>query len=56
MEQNPAFDDLNEEEMVGVMLVMENLPTFLPLLGTVVLLQAVSYLYYAISLLRSQKD
>lgn len=56
MEQNPAFDDLNEEEMEGVMLVMENLPTFLPLLGAVVLLQAVSYLYYAISLLRNQKD
>ena len=56
MEQNPALDDLSEEEMEGVMLVMENLPTFLPLLGTAVLLQAVSYLYYGISLLRSQKD
>lgn len=55
MEQNPAFDDLNEEEMEGVMLVMENLPTFLPLLGTAVLLQAVSYLYCGISVLRSQK-
>jgi len=55
LEQNPAFDDLSEEEMQGVNLMMENLPTILPLMGFGILLQAFSYLYYGISLLRSQK-
>ena len=53
--QHPAFDDLSEEEMQGVNLMMENLPTILPLMGFGILLQAFSYLYYGISLLRSQK-
>lgn len=56
LEQNPAFDDLSEEEMEGVTLMMENLPTILPLVGLGVVLQAFSYLYYGISLLRGQKS
>lgn len=56
LEQNPAMEDLNEEEMEGVMFFMENLPTLLPLLGFGVLLQAFSYIYYGIGLLKSQKS
>ena len=56
LEQNPAFEDLSEEEMEGVALLMENLPTILPLMGAAVLLQAFSYLYYGILLLRGQKS
>lgn len=56
LEQNPAFEDLSEEEMEGVTLLMENLPTILPLMGAAILLQAFSYLYYGILLLRGQKS
>ena len=49
---NPAINDLNEEELKALDRVMENLPSILPLLWLFLGLQSFSYLYYGIGVIR----
>ena len=49
---NPAINDLNEEELKALDRVMENLPSLLPLLWLFLGLQSFSYLYYGIGVIR----
>lgn len=49
---NPAINDLNEDELVALDQVMENLPSLLPLLWVFLGLQSFSYLYYGIGVVR----
>ncbi len=49
---NPAINDLNEEELKALDQVMENLPSLLPLLWLFLGLQSFSYLYYGIGVIR----
>ena len=49
---NPAINDLNEEELKALDRVMENLPSLLPLLCLFLGLQSFSYLYYGIGVIR----
>ena len=52
MADNPAVNDLNEEELKALDQVMENLPSILPLLWLFLGLQSFSYLYYGIGVIR----
>ena len=49
---NPAINDLNEEELKALDQVMENLPSLLPVLWLFLGLQSFSYLYYGIGVIR----
>jgi len=49
---NPAINDLNEDELLALDQVMENLPSLLPLLWVFLGLQSFSYLYYGIGVVR----
>ena len=49
---NPAINDLNEEELKALDEVMENLPSLLPVLWLFLGLQSFSYLYYGIGVIR----
>ena len=52
MADNPAINDLNEEELKALDQVMENLPSLLPVLWLFLGLQSFSYLYYGIGVIR----
>lgn len=52
MADNPAINDLNEEELKALNQVMENLPSLLPVLWLFLGLQSFSYLYYGIGVIR----
>ena len=49
---NPAINDLNEEELKALDQVMGNLPSLLPVLWLFLGLQSFSYLYYGIEVIR----
>ena len=49
---NPAINDLNEEELKALDQVMENLPSLLPVLWLFLGIQSFSYLYYGIGVIR----
>ena len=49
---NPAINDLNEEELKALDQVMGNLPSLLPVLWLFLGLQSFSYLYYGIGVIR----
>ena len=49
---NPAINDLNEEELKALDQVMENLPSLLPVLWLFLGLQSFSYMYYGIRVIR----
>ena len=49
---NPAINELNEDELLALDQVMENLPSLLPLLWVFLGLQSFSYLYYGIGVVR----
>ena len=49
---NPAINDLNEEELEALDQVMENLPSLLPVLWLFLGLQSFSYLYYGVGVIR----
>lgn len=49
---NPAINDLNEEQLEALDQVMENLPSLLPVLWLFLGLQSFSYLYYGIGVIR----
>ena len=49
---NPAINDLNEEELKALDEVIENLPSLLPVLWLFLGLQSFSYLYYGIGVIR----
>ena len=53
---NPAINDLNEEELKALDRVMENLPSLLPLLWLFLGLQSFSYLYYGIGVIRKASN
>ena len=52
MADNPAINDLNEEELKALDQVMGNLPSLLPVLWLFLGLQSFSYLYYGIGVIR----
>jgi hypothetical protein len=52
MADNPAINDLNEQELKALDQVMENLPSLLPVLWLFLGLQSFSYLYYGIGVIR----
>ena len=49
---NPAINDLNEDELKALDQVMENLPSLLPVLWLFLGVQSFSYLYYGIGVIR----
>ena len=49
---NPAINDLNEEELKALDQVMKNLPSLLPVLWLFLGLQSFTYLYYGIGVIR----
>ena len=49
---NPAINDLNEEELKALDQVMGNLPSLLPVLWLFLGLQSFTYLYYWIGVIR----
>jgi len=53
---NPAINDLNEEELEALDQVMENLPSLLPVLWLFLGLQSFSYLYYGIGVIRKTSN
>ena len=53
---NPAINDLNEEELKALDQVMENLPSLLPVLFLFLGLQSFSYLYYGIGVIRKASN
>ena len=53
---NPAINDLNEEELEALDQVMENLPSLLPVLWLFLGLQSFSYLYYGIEVVRKSSN
>ena len=56
LEDNPAINDLNEEELKALDQVMENLPSLLPVLWLFLGLQSFSYLYYGIGVIRKTSN
>jgi hypothetical protein len=54
--ENPAINDLNEEELKALDQVMENLPSLLPVLWVFLGLQSFSYLYYGIGVIRKHSN
>ena len=53
---NPAINDLSEEELKALDQVMENLPSLLPVLSLFLGLQSFSYLYYGIGVIRKTSN
>ena len=53
---NPAINNLNEEELKALDQVMENLPSLLPVLWLFLGLQSFSYLYYGIGVIRKTSN
>ena len=53
---NPAINDLNEEELKALDQVMEKLPSLLPRLWLFLGLQSFSYLYYGIGVIRKASN
>ena len=53
---NPAINDLNEEELKALDQVMANLPSLLPVLWLFLGLQSFSYLYYGIGVIRKTSN
>ncbi len=53
---NPAINDLNEEELKALDQVMENLPSLLPVIWLFLGLQSFSYLYYGIRVIRKTSN
>ena len=53
---NPAINDLNEEELKALDQVMANLPSLLPVLWLFLGLQSFSYLYYGIGVIRKSSN
>ncbi len=49
---NPAINELNEEELEALDQVMENLPSLLPVIWLFLGLQSFSYLFYGIMVIR----
>jgi hypothetical protein len=49
---NPAINDLNEDELKALDQVMENLPSLLPVLWLFLGVQSFSYLYYGVGVIR----
>lgn len=49
---NPAINDLNEDELKALDQVMENLPSLLPVLWLFLGVQSFSYLYYWVGVIR----
>ena len=56
MADNPAINDLNEEELKALDQVMGNLPSLLPVLWLFLGLQSFSYLYYGIGVIRKTSN
>ena len=54
--ENPAINDLNEEELKALDQLMENLPSLLPVLWLFLGLQSFSYLYYGIGVIRKHSN
>ena len=53
---NPAINDLNDEELEALDQVMDNLPSLLPVLWLFLGLQSFSYLYYGIGVIRKTSN
>ena len=53
---NPAINDLNEDELKALNQVMENLPSLLPVLWLFLGVQSFSYLYYGIGVIRKSSN
>ena len=53
---NPAINDLKEEELKALDQVMANLPSLLPVLWLFLGLQSFSYLYYGIGVIRKSSN
>ena len=53
---NPAINDLNEEELKALDQVMANLPSLLPVLWLFLGLQSFSYLYYGIGVIQKSSN
>ena len=53
---NPAINDLNEDELKALDQVMENLPSLLPVLWLFLGVQSFSYLYYGIGVIRKSSN
>lgn len=53
---NPAVNDLNEDELKALDQVMENLPSLLPVLWLFLGVQSFSYLYYGIGVIRKSSN
>ena len=53
---NPAINELNDEELAALDQVMENLPSLLPLIWLFLGLQSFSYLYYGIGVIRKTSN
>ncbi|MDG1824409.1 MAG: hypothetical protein P8H45_05925 [Flavobacteriaceae bacterium] len=53
---NPAINDLSEEELKALDQVMENLPSLLPVLSLFLGLQSFSYLYYGMGVIRQTSN
>ncbi|MDG0968153.1 MAG: hypothetical protein P8N93_07580 [Flavobacteriaceae bacterium] len=51
--ENPAINDLSDDELVALDEVMENLPSLLPILWVYLGLQSFAYLYYGIGVVRT---
>lgn len=51
--ENPAINDLSDDELVALEEVMENLPSLLPILWAYLGLQSFAYLYYGIGVVRT---
>ena len=56
MADNPAINDLNEDELKALDQVMENLPSLLPVLWLFLGVQSFSYLYYGIGVIRKSSN
>ena len=53
---NPAINDLSDEELEALDQVMDNLPSLLPVLWLFLGLQSFSYLYYGIGVIRKASN
>ena len=53
---NPAINDLNEDELKALDQVMENLPSLLPVLWLFLGVQSFSYLSYGIGVIRKSSN
>lgn len=53
---NPAINDLNEDELKALDQVMENLPSLLPVLWLFLGVQSFSYIYYGIGVIQKSSN